>query len=154
MVKSRLGSVDALLCNVPGRRFHEHSSFRFLPLFNRISFFREPSTLFVRRYLERQDAAKGSTNHPFAGFSDPKAEDGAGAAPPQPPPGFQERTVRCEIVLFLYIESCVPYMVPISVPSTHPCTYGRTGRDCCCSPIYIQVGTSVFSTLLWCGAWL
>lgn len=68
-------------------------------LLYRITFLREPSTSFVRRYLERQDAAgKVSTNHPFAGFTDPKAKDGAGAgaAPPQPPPGFQERTVRCD----------------------------------------------------------
>lgn len=74
-----------------------------LPVVHRITFFREPSTSSVRRYLERQDAAKGSTNHPFVGFSDPKAKDGAGAAPPQAPPGFQERTVRCDVG---YLATC------------------------------------------------
>ncbi|CAM9773054.1 unnamed protein product, partial [Hapterophycus canaliculatus] len=53
----------------------------------------EPSASLVRRYLERQDSKNKPPNHPFAGFSDPTANDG-GAATPQAPPGFQERTVR------------------------------------------------------------
>ncbi len=63
----------------------------------RITIFREPSASFMKRYLDRQDAAQGQTNHQFAGFSDPKAKGGDGAAPPHPPPGFQERTVRRDI---------------------------------------------------------
>ncbi|CAM9395251.1 unnamed protein product [Scytosiphon promiscuus] len=58
-----------------------------------ITFFREPSASFVKRYLERRDEENISPNHQYAGFSDPTAAD-AGAAPPPAPPGFQERTVR------------------------------------------------------------
>lgn len=69
-----------------------------VPSLYRITLFREPSASFLRRYLERQDAEEGSTNHPFAGFSDPASTKGGdGAAPPQPPPGFQERTVRYDV---------------------------------------------------------
>lgn len=86
----------------------------------RVTFFREPSTSFVRRYLERQDAAKGSINHPFVGFSDPKAKDGTGAAPPRPPPGFQERTVRCDVA-----HRVLSTVLPISVPPMHVCIHGH-----------------------------
>ena len=94
----------------------------------RITLFREPSASFVRRYLERQDAAKGSTNHPFAGFSDPEAKDGAGAAPPQPPPGFQERTVRCDMLATAV--GC-PSPVPTIPPAHQRIHSKRAGGSCC-----------------------
>lgn len=56
---------------------------------------RKATASYLERFLERQDMEGNNINHLYAGFTDPAAAGRDGAAPPQPPPGFQERTVRC-----------------------------------------------------------